>query len=81
MKRTSRNGKIAMRRRVLAGLILIALPLFGSGGSAHADDRGLPPTAAGNQNWVVSLGGKLKHPLRLDREALQRLPAEQVKVS
>jgi DMSO/TMAO reductase YedYZ molybdopterin-dependent catalytic subunit len=64
---------------VRAAIVFIALLVFGS--AAHADDRAIPPTTAANQNWVVSLGGKVKHPQQFDLETLQRLPAQQVTVS
>ena len=58
---------------------MIALLVFGS--AAYAGDRAIPQTTAANHNWVVSLGGKVKHPQQFDLETLQWLPAQQVTVS
>jgi DMSO/TMAO reductase YedYZ molybdopterin-dependent catalytic subunit len=80
-KLASRRANVTTRHRVLAAVLFFASTVFGSAGFGHADDRTIPPTTAANQNWVVSLGGKVKHPQQLDLNALQRLPAEQVTVS
>jgi len=79
MTLASGSNNIAGEGRVCAAVVLIALLIFGS--AAHADDRAIPPTTPANQNWVVSLGGKVKHPRQFDLETLQRLPAQQVTVS
>ena len=79
MKLASGSDNIAAERRVRAAVVFIALLVFGS--PAHADDRAAPATIAANQNWVVSLSGKVKHPQQFDLEILQRLPAQQVTVS
>jgi DMSO/TMAO reductase YedYZ molybdopterin-dependent catalytic subunit len=78
MNLASRRDNIAAEGRVRVAA-LIALLVFGS--AAHADDRTTPPTSAENQNGVVSLVGKVKHPQQFDLETLQRLPAQQVTVS
>ena len=79
MKLTSGSDNLSAERRIHAAVVLIALLVFGS--AAYADDRAIPQTTAANQNWVVSLGGKVKHPQQFDLETLQRLPAQQVTVS
>ena len=79
MKLASGSDNLSAARRIHAVVALIALLVFGS--AAHADDRALPPTTAANQNWVVSLGGKVKHPRQFDLETLQKLPVQQVTVS
>ena len=79
MKLSLSRDNFAAEDRVLAAFVFIALLVFGS--AAHAEDRTIPPTTAANQNCVVSLGGKVKHPQQFDLESLQRLPAQQVTVS
>ena len=79
MKLSLSRDNFAAEDRVLAAFVFIALLVFGS--AAHADDPTIPPTTAANQNCVVSLGGKVKHPQQFDLEMLQRLPAQQVTVS
>jgi DMSO/TMAO reductase YedYZ molybdopterin-dependent catalytic subunit len=79
MKLSLSRDNPAAEHRILAAVVLIASLVFGS--AAHADDRAIPPTTAANQNWVVSLGGKVKHPRQFDLETLQRLPRQQVMVS
>src|SRR5215471_12300490 len=79
MKLALGSGNLSAERGIHAAVVLIALLVFGS--AAHADDRAIPPTTAANQNWVVSLGGRVKHPQQLDLETLQKLPAQQVTVS
>ena len=39
------------------------------------------PAAAATPNAVLSLGGRIKQPQRLDAEGLRQLPAESVQVS
>src|SRR5215467_606430 len=79
MKLAPDSDNLAAERWVRAAVVLIALLVFGA--AAHADDRAIPQTTAADQNWVVSLGGKVKHPRQFDLETLQRLPAQQVTVS
>jgi len=79
MNLASDSDNFAAEHWVRAAIVFIALLVFGS--AAHADDRAIPPTTAANQNWVVSLGGRVKHPQQLDLETLQKLPAQQVTVS
>lgn len=79
MKLALGSGNLSAERGIQAAVVLIALLVFGS--AAHADDRAIPPTTAANQNWVVSLSGKVNHPQQFDLETLQRLPAQQVTVS
>ena len=79
MKLASGSDNLSAARRIHAVVALIALLVFGS--AAHADDRAIPQTTAANQNWVVSLGGKVKHPRQFDLETLQKLPVQQVTVS
>jgi len=79
MKLAPGSGNLSAERGIQAAVVLIALLVFGS--AAHADDRAIPPTTAANQNWVVSLSGKVNHPQQFDLETLQKLPAQQVTVS
>jgi DMSO/TMAO reductase YedYZ molybdopterin-dependent catalytic subunit len=79
MKLALGSGNLSAERGIQAAVVLIALLVFGS--AAHADDRAIPPTTAANQNWVVSLSGKVNHPQQFDLETLQKLPAQQVTVS
>jgi len=79
MKLALGSGNLSAERGIHAAVVLIALLVFGS--AAHADDRAIPPTTAANQNWVVSLSGKVNHPQQFDLETLQKLPAQQVTVS
>jgi DMSO/TMAO reductase YedYZ molybdopterin-dependent catalytic subunit len=79
MQLASGSHNIAAECRVRAAIVFIALLVFGS--AAHAYDHAIPPTTAANQNWVVSLTGKVRHPQQFDLETLQKLPAQQVTVS
>jgi DMSO/TMAO reductase YedYZ molybdopterin-dependent catalytic subunit len=60
---------------MFAGLMMFAAS------RVAAADQAISPSAAANQHLVVSFGGKVKHPLQLNLDALQKLPAEQVKVT
>lgn len=48
---------------------------------ADQPGSGAAPAAAATPNAVLSLEGRIKHPQRLDAEALRQLPAESVQVS
>ena len=50
-------------------------------GGADQPGSGAAPAAAATPNAVLSLEGRIKHPQRLDAEALRQLPAESVQVS
>jgi DMSO/TMAO reductase YedYZ molybdopterin-dependent catalytic subunit len=53
----------------------------GQAGGADQPGSGATPAAAATPNAVLSLEGRIKHPQRLDAEALRQLPAESVQVS
>jgi hypothetical protein len=80
MKLSARHGNVVSAYRELAAVMFAALMLFAASGVAGAD-QAISPSAVANQNFVVSLGGKVRHPQQLSLDALQKLPAEQVKVS
>ena len=50
-------------------------------GGADQPGSGTAPAAAATPNAVLSLGGRVKQPQRLDAEGLRQLPAESVQVS
>jgi hypothetical protein len=74
MKLGACNGSVTATRD-LAAVMFAGLMMFAASRVAAAD-QAISPSAAANQHLVVSFGGKVKHPLQLNLDALQKLPAE-----
>ena len=74
-----RDGRRRWSSAVLVAMLWALAP--DSAGSAGQPSSGALPGPAATPNAVLSLGGSVKQPQRVDGDALRQLPAESVQVS